>query len=89
MRPGPASTVGDRPPTNPAIRVRFPPQKQMDVSFSPVAEKCEMQIHSNYSSGKNTIIGQRHLLDILESGLSVSHCMKGNVALKIGPMTER
>ena len=35
--PGPASTVGDRPPTNPAIRVRFPPPKQMDVSFSPVA----------------------------------------------------
>ena len=24
--PGPASTVGERPPTNPAIRVRFPPE---------------------------------------------------------------
>ena len=33
-----------------------------------------------------TLIGQRHLLDILESGL-FSHCMKRNVTLKIGPMT--
>ena len=24
----------------------------MDVSFLPVAEKCEMQIHSNYSSAR-------------------------------------
>ena len=63
LQPGPASTVGDRPPTNPAIRVRFPPPKQMDVSFSPVAIKCEVQIHSNYSL-QRVKIGQRHLLDL-------------------------
>ena len=32
--PGPASTVGDRPPTNPEIRVRFPPSPKQMESFS-------------------------------------------------------
>ena len=32
--PGPASTVGDRPPTNPAIRVRLPSEADGN-SFSP------------------------------------------------------
>ena len=31
--PGPASTVGDRPPTNPAFRVRFLPEAD-DTSFA-------------------------------------------------------
>ena len=31
--PGPASSEGERPSSNPAIRVRFP--KQMNISFSP------------------------------------------------------
>ena len=34
FKPGPASTEGDRPPTNPEIQVQFPP-KQMNFSFSP------------------------------------------------------
>ena len=33
MVAGPASTVGDRPPTNPAIRVCFPPEAD-DTSFA-------------------------------------------------------
>ena len=34
MRPGLASTVVDRPPINPAIRVCFPPEAD-DTSFGP------------------------------------------------------
>ena len=46
--PGPASTEGDRPPTNPAIRVRFP--SEADGYFFPdLAEKCVTPIYSNYS----------------------------------------
>ena len=43
--PGPASTVGERPPTNPAIRVRFLPEVD-DTSFSLLyAILCETAIY--------------------------------------------
>ena len=36
--PGPASTEGERPPTNPAIRVQFPPEAD-GIFFRAVAGK--------------------------------------------------
>ena len=60
--PGPASTVGERPPTNPAIRVRFPPEADDDTSFSPLyAILCETAIYRNTLHGENK--RRRHLLE--------------------------
>ena len=72
--PGPASTEGDRPPTNPEIRVRFPLPKQMDVSFPPWQLKCRTLIIQNFS-GKEIV--QRHLLD--KKWSSSLFCMKRNL----------
>ena len=48
-KPGPASSEGERPPTNPAIRVRF--STEADEFFFPVvAEKCVTPIYSNVLS---------------------------------------
>ena len=78
-QPGPASTVVERPPTNPAIRVRFRPEAD-DISFS----SC-LNVHnfirdpdlSNYSlqrkKAKAPSTGN-------ESSLQFSLCMKRNVA---------
>ena len=38
IQPGPASSEGERPSTNPVIRVRFSMAQQMDISFASVAE---------------------------------------------------
>ena len=42
--PGPASTEGERPPTNPAIRVQFPPEAD-GIFFRAMAEKCVTPIY--------------------------------------------
>ena len=46
--PGPSSTEGDRPPTNPAIRVQFPSGADGHF-FCAVAEKCATPIYLNHS----------------------------------------
>jgi len=51
--PGPASTEGDRPPTNPAIRVWFPPSPtETDGCFFSPWQQNARSIHSNYFSAK-------------------------------------
>ena len=47
-QPGLASTEGDRPPTNPAIQVRFPSEAD-GYFFRAVAVKCATPIYSNHS----------------------------------------
>ena len=49
--PGLASTVGERPPTNPAIRVCFP--TEADGFFFCGGNKCAKLINSNFSSAVN------------------------------------
>ena len=39
LTPGPASSEGERPPSNPAIRVRFPLKLTDEFFFLTVAEK--------------------------------------------------
>ena len=46
--PGPASTEGDRLPTNPAIQVRSPSEAD-GYFFQAVAEKCATPIYSKHS----------------------------------------
>ena len=59
--------MGDRPPTNPAIRVRFP--SVVDEFFFRVRGRhlYATPINSNYSLQRKN--EQRHLLDFLGSGL--------------------
>ena len=71
-RPGPASTVGERPPTNPAIRVPFPPEA--DGFFFCCGNKCATSISSKKVSSAVKIV-QRHLLE-RKSGLQFSLCTK-------------
>ena len=73
LKPGPASTVGDRPPTNPEIRVRFPPSPKQMESFSRRGRINARPRFSEFLFSKQ--IEQRHLLE--KSGLQVSLCMKG------------
>ena len=80
-KPGPASTEGDRPPTNPAIRVRFPAETD-GCFFSPWQINAR-SIHLNYFSAK---IVQRHLLDFLGSGLYTLSLYEKGTYLQIGPM---
>ena len=70
--PGPANSEGDRPPTNPAIRVRFP--AETDGCFFPaVAFNYAGPDHLNYFSAK---IVQRHQLDFSEADFTLSLCSK-------------
>ena len=64
-RPGPASTEGERPPTNPAIRVQFPPEAD-GIFFRAVAGKmCDSDFIEFLPEKKR----KRHLLDKSKSGL--------------------
>jgi len=71
--PGPASTVGERPPTNPAIRLRFP--VLLSRRFTQYYAKPQFigKKRNTPSTGK-------------KSGLQLSLCMKKERTLKIGPM---
>ena len=77
-QPGPASTVGERPPTNPAIRVRFPVLLSRRVTIY----RLRIYARPRFIGNKQHAIYWRR-----KSSLQLSLCMKGNVALKIGPMT--
>ena len=84
--PGPAITEGDRPPTNPAIIVRFPPK--VDGFFFRVRGRNYTRprlIRNILFSEKSD---QRHLLDnIGKRSLHSLSVRKRNVPSKIGPMT--
>ena len=68
LKPGPASSEGDHPPTNPAIRVGFP-LKQMNISFSPWQKNVRPQSIRNISLREE--IRKRYLLDKKESGIYI------------------
>ena len=66
--PGPASSEGKRPPTNSAIRVRFSPLQQMNISFAPwqknmrnfdlfecSLQQIDMKAPSTGNKGKQTL----------------------------------
>ena len=81
-QPGPASTVGDRPPTNPAIRVRF---SVVDEFFFRVRGRhlYATPINSNYSLQRKTInaiywISRKRSLHSL--------AVRKGTYLQIGPM---
>ena len=71
--------MGERPPTNPAIRVRFPPETLL-------LSRRFTQFYARPRFIAQAKRRRRHLLE-LKSALQLSLCIKGNVALKIGPMT--
>ena len=77
--PGPASTVGERPPINLAIRVRFLPETLL-------LSRRFTQFYARPRFIARAKRRRRHLLET-KSVLQLSLCIKGNVALKIGPMT--
>ena len=74
--PGPASTVEERPPINPAIRVRFPSEAD-GISFAPWQKKCATPIYRITPSEK-----ARTPSTGTKSGLQFSHCMKKGTYLQ-------
>ena len=75
LKPGPSSSEGDRPPTNPAIRVRFSP-KQMNFSFSPWQKNAGLRfirITLRWRNTKAPSTGK-------EAEFTFYLCVKGNVA---------
>ena len=67
--PGPASTVGERPPTNPAIRVRFPPETLL-------LSRRFTQFYARPRFIARAKRRRRHLLET-KSILQLSLCIKG------------
>ena len=86
--PGLASTEGDRPPTNPVIRVRFPPPpKQMDISFSPWHSIMrDPDLFETFSSERGNFNRSMPSTGQRKRSLHLS-CMKKELSLQIGPMT--
>ena len=83
--PGPASTVGERSPTNPAIQVRFKPEAD-DTSFSPLyAILCETSIYriTLFKRKSEGAIYWRYK----KRSSTLSLYEKGTYLLKIGSMT--
>ena len=60
---GSASSEGERPSTNLAIRVWFSVAQQIDISFAFVVEKYATSIYSEKFSMRTQQIEQRHLLE--------------------------
>ena len=79
--PGPASTEGDRPPTNPAIRVCFPSEAD-GIFFRAVAVT-----NAQHRSIRNILFSEksekRHLLENEKQTLHSLSDTKRNVAYKL------
>ena len=91
MKPGPANTVGDCQPTNPANGVCFPPEAD-DTSF-PVAKKCVTSIYQitlQQLKAKAPSTGNesgRYTLSLYEKEGSLQNWLYGTWALRGGLMT--